>query len=696
MQVKNNKFILLLTVLMVVASLAIAADSSNVKSLFDRYQAVHRQYQEAVSAGANETKINNLAQQLNQARIDYYKSIGVDVEDSFKPASNTESKSIESDFSNDNYTQNRAGTQKSVTKRRSPLEREFAEILADLARPDAEKHLKEIKKRLENLINRCTDSELKRDAIFKLADLIFDDTGKLGESQKVLLKFAREVPDKEIRRQAFARIRMLKKKAVVKQLRNEYLEIQSAATEKWGSFSKSAWLAIPVKLWKLVSYQTTNIRRRIKAKALQKALKEYDSALLATYPLGSTDELTRSQLIPFNRVRLLVNGRTSFHYRMEYAKRAQSSLYVQTLLFQDDETGNKLTDIMCEKARNGVDVRLILDDFFSSGKKDGVIQRLKNAGVKVLINNPILKNLIKANFRSHQKLFIIDETIAIVGGMNIGSEYAKGELEEYGWRDTDVEVRGPVIVEILDLFNRNWEELTLKQSHAKGDYEKYKKAKTEITEFKGLKNVEKLIRGPIPVYFETPPVFEDVDARFVTATPIDEKDDNILDLFEIYLARAKKEVIFESAYFIPTDRLKHAIRIAVARGVGVKIITNSIESNNHPSGGWAGRRSYEEVLQSGARIFEWRGAQTLHSKVSLFDDFAVTLGAYNVNSRSHSCDSEDVIAFEDRRVAKAFRKVLMKDLARCKEITLSEVQSWNKEFLKKMQMEFFNLFKFMF
>lgn len=131
-------------------------------------------------------------------------------------------------------------------------------------------------------------------------------------------------------------------------------------------------------------------------------------------------------------------------------------------------------------------------------------------------------------------------------------------------------------------------------------------------------------------------------------------------------------------------------------GVEVKIITNSIESNNHPSGGWAGRYAYERVLNVGARIFEWRGAQTLHSKVSLFDDFAVTLGAYNVNSRSHTSDSEDIVALEDYRLAKVFKVMLEKDLSRCNEITLQDFESWDKSFMKKSKMEFFNMFKFLF
>ena len=128
----------------------------------------------------------------------------------------------------------------------------------------------------------------------------------------------------------------------------------------------------------------------------------------------------------------------------------------------------------------------------------------------------------------------------------------------------------------------------------------------------------------------------------------------------------------------------------------MRIITNSIESNNHPNAGYAGRANYEDVLRAGAEIYEWRGAQTLHSKVSLFDDLALTVGAYNMNSRSHSCDSEDVLAIEDRRVAAVFRTVLAKDLARCRQITLEEALSWRKDFMERMKIDFFNLFKAVF
>jgi len=690
---KTNRFKALAFLLVFAFAGILSVAAQDAKALFDRYQAVYKSYREAVDNRADQQTIRQLAADLQVACKDYYNSIGVTASFNSEESAEPVLTDVRGDTDTSKPDRVRVARVRPV---KSEHQKKFDAIILALSTPDRNSKFAAIKKQLEEFIASCPDQALVEEATFKLADFVFDCTGSFAQAQTILLNHARTTRNPESRRQAMARIKMLQQKSVVAKKREEFRQVQQAATSTWGRYSTTSWLAIPVKLFSLGSYTVKNVQRRVKANELERALVAFDAAVLDTYQAGSADALTRSRLVPLNRVRLLANGRTSFHYRFEYARRAQSSLYVQTLLFQDDETGHTLTDIMCERAQSGVDVRLILDDFFSFGKKDGVIQRLRNAGVKVLINNPILKNVVKANFRSHQKLFVIDETIAIVGGMNIGDEYAKGEITEYGWRDTDVEVQGPVVREILELFERNWEDLTLKKWNETGELSKYKKAKGDVTAFKGLKNVDKLIRGPIPVYFAVPPVVESADARFVTTSPISDKDDNILDLFEIYLNRSRQQVVFQSAYFIPTDRLVTAIEDAVLRGVEVKIITNSIESNNHPSGGWAGRESYEKVLRAGARIFEWQGAQTLHSKVSLFDSFAVTLGAYNVNSRSHSSDSEDVIAFEDFRVARVFKQMLDKDFARCREISLEEVQSWNRDFMKKMRMEFFNLFKFMF
>jgi len=99
-----------------------------------------------------------------------------------------------------------------------------------------------------------------------------------------------------------------------------------------------------------------------------------------------------------------------------------------------------------------------------------------------------------------------------------------------------------------------------------------------------------------------------------------------------------------------------------------------------------------DALAAGAEIYEYRGAQTLHSKVSWFDGLAATLGAYNVNSRSHSCDAEDVLSLEDRRAAAAIRQMLDRDLSRAVPVTMATVQTWKRDTLEQAKERFFKVF----
>ncbi|GAB4282920.1 MAG: hypothetical protein Kow0029_28780 [Candidatus Rifleibacteriota bacterium] len=346
MFIRIDRFLMLPAILVFIGNMLLAAGAgSDVKTLFDRYQSVYKQYREAVQSSADKQKISDLADKLKSACADYYRSIGVKA--SFDPetvapeimASPAKMEQAQDELSVSEAT----GSYKKI--RSNPFREEFNRILAELAAPDAENRIDNIQRHLEDLISRCSDPEVRRDAIFKLADVVFASTNNLNRSRQILLKYAGETRDPEVRRQACARIRMLKKKYVLIAKRNEFKQVQENAINKWGSYAKTSWLAIPVKIWKLGSYLGTNLNRRIKAKALDKAIEEFDKAVLDTYPRGSADALTRSRIVPLNRVRMLVNGRTSFHYRMEYAKRAQSSIYVQTLLYMDDEVGNQLTDI---------------------------------------------------------------------------------------------------------------------------------------------------------------------------------------------------------------------------------------------------------------------------------------------------------------------------------------------------------------
>ncbi|RCK77874.1 MAG: Cardiolipin synthetase [Candidatus Ozemobacter sibiricus] len=571
----------------------------------------------------------------------------------------------------------------------------FDALIARLYEPGRSKDVAARQALVKQYLATCRNPYFRMQATFELAALLAETPRGTEEAVKVLAEYARVAPTREAARLATARIAAIRQEAKVNACRQTFAAASAKAGQAWQTYARTSWLAIPAKLARLATYVAENHHRRTAARALRAELDRYDALAQETYPRHSLDQMTRSRLIPSNEITLLVNGRHAFAARHALIRQARERIWLQTLLFYNDETGNRLADLLIAKAREGLDVRVVADDAFAFTRKSSIFRKLQNGGVKVLINNPLLAYPLRANFRSHQKCLVIDEEAAIVGGMNIANEYANGEITEWGWRDTDVLVRGPAVYEIAEMFSRNWERLETEIRWEKGApapvTPKDKREKLPI-----LPRREKLIPGPLPRYFEEPPSFANVRVRFITTAPIIDKDDNILDLFTSYMKASRREVIFETAYFIPTPALREAIVAACKRGVKVKILTNSVESNNHPNAGYAGRANYEAVMQAGAEIYEWQGAQTLHSKVSWFDGLAVTVGAYNVNSRSHALDSEDVLAIEDRRVAALMRKVLERDLARARRITPADLEAWRNDLATRVKTDFFSLFSWVF
>lgn len=664
-----------------------AQGTGDIRSLSDRYVSLTRKYTEAVGQNADAATLQNLARELRDARVAFETAGGIP-----GAAAPDEPGTALTGIALDE-----ADTAlMDAPQTRSPEEQRYDAMISRLYSSGRKTQTTQLVEEVRQFLQTASHPYFIMQATFELAELTFEMTKSAKAAEAVLAEYsARKAPTAEARRLAAARIRMYAQETKVAAQRIVYDKAQQKSLKAWDSARGTSWFAFPVKLTRLSAYAVVEFQRRHQGRELKKLLTDYDKTVQSTFARGTLDEFTNSQLLPCNDVTLLVNGRSSFARRYELAAQAKDKIMLQTLLYHDDEAGNRLADIFIERAQAGVEVRVIVDDAFAIGRKSGIFRRMEQGGVHVQINNPILENPLKANFRSHQKIFYIDDEVAIVGGMNIATEYAQGEIKDYGWRDTDVEVRGPVVAEIGELFERNWEELEANKAWlTKSDPTKTVTQKQEKLPI--LPNRDTLIPGPLPVYFQEPPVFRNVRVRFLKTFPTKSKDDDIMDLFRAYLGVAQREVILESAYFIPTPALKQAIIDACKRGVKVRIITNSVESNNHPNAGHAGRANYEDVLKAGAEIYEWQGAQTLHSKVTLFDQFAATLGAYNINSRSHSCDSEDIIAIEDRRFAVIFRKVLDLDLKRSRRVTLDDIERWRADFSIRAKMDFFNLFKSIF
>ena len=325
-----------------------------------------------------------------------------------------------------------------------------------------------------------------------------------------------------------------------------------------------------------------------------------------------------------NRSQLLFDGVESFEARKRLILSATDSVYLQTFIFDDDATGWETARLLAQRAQEGLDVRVIFDGFGSNRADNEIFEFMRASGVKVEEYGDPLRQFWDLNDRWHEKHLIVDNQIAIEGGMNIANEYAlggsgklvfsRGPEAEMGWRDLDVQVEGPVVADIAQGFYKNWEELT-------GNAER---------------------RAPVDATVMER--FEDgSQVRFVQHRPDEDGDQNTKALYLQAIRSATDSIVIENAYFLPPAELRNALINAANRGVTVKIMTNSRETNDMGPVSDASRYYYDDLVEAGAQVFEKQDA-TLHSKTMTVDSKFSIIGSVNLNGRSQWRDSESVVA----------------------------------------------------
>ncbi|MGQ0700900.1 MAG: cardiolipin synthase [Panacagrimonas sp.] len=370
-----------------------------------------------------------------------------------------------------------------------------------------------------------------------------------------------------------------------------------------------------------------------------------------------------SPLVLGNKVKLLQNGPETYKAMFAAIREAQHHINLETFIFNEDETGKQFADLLLERRAAGVQVNIIYDSFGGLVTPQTFFDRLRKGGVQVVEFNPLnpLADNPKtwlANNRDHRKLLVVDGRIAFTGGINISDTYSSApasrrskkkaatepDLEE-GWRDTHVQIEGPVVAEFQKLFLDTW-------VRQKG------KPLTDAHYLPELK-----------------PQGDEI-VRAIGSTPDDPASLIYLTLISA-ISHAEREVHLTIAYFAPDPQLLDALGDAAKRGVEVKLILPSRTDS------WAifhlGRSHYTELLRSGVRIYEQRGA-ILHAKTACIDDVWTTIGSTNLDWRSFLHNDEINAVILGRGFATQMETMFAADLAQSKEITLDR---WKRRSLLK-------------
>jgi cardiolipin synthase len=384
---------------------------------------------------------------------------------------------------------------------------------------------------------------------------------------------------------------------------------------------------------------------------LERADKQGEPTLLERH-LATMQKISGTPLVVGNSARLLVDGPASYAAIFRAIEAARDHVNVETYILESDQVGQRLSRLLLKKQAQGVQVNLLYDAVGSLGTSDAFFERLRQAGIQICEFNPILPSRARVanpNQRDHRKQVIVDGRLAISGGINFSSVYSSGsgigrrkkpKSVDRGWRDTNIELRGPAVPQFQRLFLDTWAEQNCPPVAPRD-------------------------------YFPPPRSSGDKVVRVIGSSADDEPGLIYLALLSA-IRESRQSVHVTMAYFVPDDEIMVALTDAARRGVDVKLILPSV------SDWWivfhAGRSHYDALLEGGVKIYELRGA-LLHAKTAVIDEVWSTVGSTNLDWRSfvHNDELNTVVLGED--FARAMEGMFDADL---RDATRIERERWKQ------------------
>ena len=317
-------------------------------------------------------------------------------------------------------------------------------------------------------------------------------------------------------------------------------------------------------------------------------------------------------------------------------KAARHSIHLQYFIWGVDPFTAELKQILTEKARAGVEVRLLFDPIGSQahvGRR--YVKEMCAAGIRMAPTSPFY-HLHTISYRNHRKITVIDGAIGYTGGMNIGQEQLDGGEGFDSWRDTQVRLVGESAAILQAVFMVDWYNAVRENLF----YAKY--FPTDATEH---------TEGDIPV-------------QILTSGP-DSQWAAIRQLYAFMIVSAQRHVYIQSPFFIPDATIAEALREVALSGVDVKVMLSARPSGNRLPD-WAGNTYVEEIVESGVRVFLYEKGY-LHAKTISIDSEICSIGSTNIDIRSFSINYELNAVFYSKQIAKELEGDFERDLAYCSE-----------------------------
>ena len=382
--------------------------------------------------------------------------------------------------------------------------------------------------------------------------------------------------------------------------------------------------------------------------AVQKDLnvKEEDKTLVKLFA-------SQNWALPFkdNEIDIYTDGYSFFNALFKEIGAAKKNIHLDTYIFESDALGRLIADLLIDKAKEGVEIRVIYDDVGCWNTNDDFFNRMRKAGISVEAFMPVRFPAFtsKVNYRNHRKLCVIDGKVGFIGGMNIAKRYIEGN-ETQKWRDTHMRIRGGAVYAIQRAFLVDW-------YFVSGNLITDRQYYPELSG--GIKN--------------------DIIVQIVTSSPVAPWPD-IMQGYVRILLEARRYVYMETPYFLPTETVMSAMRIAALAGVDVRIMIPRESDAKFVQ--WASRSYVFETIQAGVKVYLYRKGFN-HSKLLVCDDHVCTCGSTNIDFRSFENNFEANAFIYDTDTALRFKQIFMDDIKNSTFVTMRMI-SIKRPFINRL------------
>ncbi|WP_233843647.1 cardiolipin synthase [Dyella sp. 2HG41-7] len=356
---------------------------------------------------------------------------------------------------------------------------------------------------------------------------------------------------------------------------------------------------------------------------------------------------------PGQELQLLIDGDATFDAIFKAIAQAEQCILVQFFIFHDDQLGRRMQHALLERASAGVRVFVLFDGIGSHALPKHYVETLQQGGVAIhSFDTRRHSNRFQLNFRNHRKIVVVDGHVGFLGGLNVGDEYLGLKPPLAPWRDTHLQLSGPAVFDLQRSFAEDWHWVT----------------------------------GELPPLLSPLAAHGSAYTLIAPTGPADPQESCSL-FFTVAINAATQRLWLTSPYFVPDQAVLSALRLAVMRGVDVRVLIPS--RPDHHAVFLASTLHAYDAIEAGIRIFRYQPG-FVHQKVILIDDDTACVGSMNLDNRSFRLNFEIGALSVDRAFAEAVERMLIEDFDKAVEITRDEYR--NAAYPRRLAMHVARLF----